>query len=236
MKYPGTTVLVLLFCGVLTAQEKVRTVLFPSREAVLASRVESRMLPCSWRIGEAFPAGAELVKMDDRRHALEFQRARAQYEFHLASFENKRKLRERSLTSDFELKKAEFEKEMSQSAMQRAQLELSACVITAPFAGKLAELITREHETVRPGQELCRIIDDSTLLAVMNVPAGDRKLTAVGNPVKIRLDAGSIISGNIYEVPPQADHRTGTLRIRVKIDNRQALITAGSTGELLHDQ
>ncbi|MBO5668544.1 MAG: efflux RND transporter periplasmic adaptor subunit [Lentisphaeria bacterium] len=236
MKYPGIIAVILLCCGALSAREKVRTVLFPRREAVLASRVESRLLPCTLRVGESFPAGAELLKLDDRRYVLEYKRTSAQYDFHEAAFETKRKLREKSLTSDFELKKAEFDKHMSRAAMDRAGLDLAACTVKAPFPGKLAELITREYETVRPGQELCRIIDDRTLMAVMNVPAGDEKLTAAGNTVKIRMDDGKVISGRIYEVSPQADHRTGTRRIRVEIDNSRGVLTAGTTGELLYDR
>ena len=39
------------------AKEVVRAVLFPFREAVIASRVESRLLPYGFRVGEPFQAG-----------------------------------------------------------------------------------------------------------------------------------------------------------------------------------
>ena len=92
--------------------------------------------------------------------------------------------------------------------------------------------MTREYETVRPGQPLCRIIDDSVLLAVMNVPMDDRKLTRPGGTLRIRLSNSNVIKGVIYEVSPQADPRTGTVRIRVKINNAEGILTAGATGEL----
>jgi multidrug efflux pump subunit AcrA (membrane-fusion protein) len=68
----------------------------------------------------------------------------------------------------------------------------------------------------------------------MNVPLTDRALTTIGTAVKIRIDQkDATATGTIYEVSPQADHRTGTVRIRVLIDNRQGLFFAGMTGTLL---
>ena len=107
----------------------------------------------------------------------------------------------------------------------------------APFAGKLAEIRTQEYETVRPGQPLFRIIDDNRLLAVMNVPLNDVALTTVGNPVVVSVSGTDRkAKGTVYEVAPQADHRTGTVRIRVLIDNGDGKLRAGMTGELIHDE
>ena len=216
----------------LVAEVPVRTVLFPFRETVISSQVDSRLEPYAFLIGQQFKKGTVLVKLDSGRFALEYKRAQDTYEFSKASFENKKKLRERNFTSDYELKKAEFEKNMALNALNEAKLHLDHCTVTAPFDGKIQEIMTREYETVRPGQPLCRIIDDSVLLAVMNVPMDDRKLTRPGGTLRIRLSNSNVIKGVIYEVSPQADPRTGTVRIRVKINNAEGILTAGATGEL----
>lgn len=231
MKTAG--IILILLLGVwLSAAETVRAVLFPFREAVIAARVDSRLQPYNFRIGQAFKKDAVLAVLDKEKFQLEYTRSKSQYEFALASFENKKRLRERNFTSDYELKKAEFEMRMNKTAMEETALALSYCDISAPFDGRIVEIMTREYEIVRPGQPLCRIIDDNFLLAVMNVPLSQKKLTSVGNKVEIKLDSGVVASGEIYEVFPQADHRTGTVRIRVKIDNRDGRLTSGMTGEL----
>lgn len=222
----------LLMFTAVNGKECVRAVLFPFREAVIASQVESRLRPGAFRVGEAFKAGDALVVLDDERFKLAHQRAAEQDKFSQAVFENKQKLRERNFTSDFELKKAEFERNMARTALREAELNLSYCRIAAPFDGKIVEVMTRDYETVRPGQPICRIIDDNFLLAVMNVPMNDAALTTVGSKVSIKLDSDMTVQGEVYEVFPQAEHRTGTVRIRVKIDNRQGKITAGATGVL----
>ncbi len=230
-----------LFLLVLTGKgaelPPVKAVLFPFREATLAARAESELEPYRFRLGEAFPAGSVLVTLDDSRYLIDVERMTEQLNFARATYEDKKQLREKNFTSDYELKKAEFDYRMAESSLADAKLNLSFCTVSAPFAGKIVEILTREHETVRTGQPLCRIIDDNQLLAVMNVPMNDENLTVVGKRVSIKIPGveGSV-TGEIHEVTPQADHRTGTIRIRVLIDNRDGRLKAGMTGELVNGQ
>jgi len=216
-------------------RESVKTVLFPFREAVIAARADSTLLPYRFKLGEAFGEGDVLVTLDDSRYAIEAKRAAEQFEFARATFEDKKQLREKNFTSDYELKKAAFDRQIAENDLAGAKLNLSYCTVRAPFAGKIVEIQTREYETVRPGQPLFRIIDDNRLLAVMNVPMNDAGLTTVGNPVTLSISGREKnTAGTIYEVTPQADHRTGTIRIRVLIDNADGKLRAGMTGELVH--
>lgn len=211
--------------------------LFPFREAVIAARAESTLLPYRFKLGEPFKAGEVLTALDDSRYVLEVRRATEQADFARAVFEDKKQLRAKNFTSDHELKKAEFDLSVAESSLADAKLNLSYCIVKAPFAGKLAEIRTQEYETVRPGQPLFRIIDDNRLLAVMNVPLNDVALTTVGNPVVVSVSGTDRkAKGTVYEVAPQADHRTGTVRIRVLIDNGDGKLRAGMTGELIHDE
>nr|WP_277348744.1 efflux RND transporter periplasmic adaptor subunit [Victivallis vadensis] len=217
--------------------EAVKAVLFPFREAVIAARAESTLLPYRFKLGEPFKAGEVLTALDDSRYALEVRRATEQADFARAVFEDRKQLRAKNFTSDHELKKAEFDLSVAESSLADAKLNLSYCIVKAPFAGKLAEIRTQEYETVRPGQPLFRIIDDNRLLAVMNVPLNDAALTTVGNPVVVSvLGTDRKAKGTVYEVAPQADHRTGTVRIRVLIDNGDGKLRAGMTGELIRDE
>ena len=237
MKY-YSVLLLTLFVLMAAALDRtpVKAVLFPFREATLSARAESELEPYRFRLGEPFPAESVLVTLDASRYRIEVGRATEQLNFAKAAYEDKKQLREKNFTSDYELKKAEFDYRMAETALAEANLNLSYCTIKSPFAGKIVEILTREHETVRAGQALCRIIDDNQLLAVMNVPMEEKALTAVGENVSIVFPGGQIAAGRIHEVTPQADHRTGTVRIRVLIDNRSGIFKAGMTGELVHGQ
>lgn len=214
----------------------IKAVLFPYREAVISARLDSTLMPYRFRIGEKFKEGDTLVTLDDSRYAIEGKRTTEQLNFAKATFEDKKELHAKKFTSDYELKKAQFDFHMAENSLADAKLNLSFCTIKAPFIGKIVEVLTREYETTRPGQPMLRIIDDNQLLAVLNVPMNDLKLTKVGTPVMLKLDGDRVAAGKIYEVTPQADHRTGTVRIRVLIDNRNGNYAAGMTGELVYDK
>lgn len=216
-------------------RDSVKTVLFPFREAIIAAQTESTLQPYRFKLGEPFQKDAVIVTLDASRYALEEERAAGQFEFARATYEDKKQLREKNFTSDYELKKADFDRRTAENDLAAARLNLSYCTIKAPFAGKIVEIMTREYETVRPGQPLFRIIDDHQLLAVMNVPMNEKDLTEAGSSVSIRFPGSSrTATGTVYEVTPQADHRTGTIRIRVLIDNADGALKAGMTGELIH--
>ncbi len=219
------------------AAEAVKAVLFPFREAEIAARADSTLMPYRFKLGEAFAENAVIATLDDSRYALEAKRAERQFMFAKAVLEDSRKLREKDFTSDFELKKASFDCGIAESNFEEAKLNLAYCTIRAPFAGKIVEFKTREYETVRQGQPLFRIIDDNRLLAVMNVSPDDAGLTKVGGAAVISLsETGRKVKGTVYEVAPQIDHRTGTVRIRVLIENRDGALCAGMTGELVHGE
>jgi RND family efflux transporter MFP subunit len=231
------TVAMILLASVLLAGDgslqEIKTVLFPFRDIVISSRVESTLKTYKFLQGQAFKAGDTLVELDDSRYAIELSRTTEQVRFAKSTFEEKKELREKKFTSDAELRRAEYDFRLMEIAYEEAKLHVAFCTIKAPFDGKIVEIMTHDFETTRSGQALCRIIDDNKLLAIMNVPLTDDAFTTIGTPVKIHLDQkDAIATGTIYEVSPQADHRTGTVRIRVLIDNRQGLFFAGMTGTL----
>ena len=212
------------------AEEKIKAVLFPFREAVVSSRVESQTGKYNFRLGEAFPANAVLTELEKETYDIKLKQAQDNLEFAKATYQDKQELRKGNFTSDFELKKAEYEFRSCENAFAAARLNVLHCSIRAPFAGKIVEIITREYETVRPGQQLFRIIDDNLLLAVMNIPLKDVK--PVGSVKTLLIQGGGKVQGTVYEISPQADHRTGTVRIKILINNREGKLRAGMTGVL----
>ena len=211
---------------------EIQVVLVPVQEATIAARVDSILLRNRFKIGEKFRKGDVLLELDSQKFAILLERTKGKLNFAEKDFRDKKELREKHISSEWELSKSEFDRTMAKADYDEALFNYSCCVIRAPFDGKMAELLTREHETVRNGQPLCRIIADHQLLAVMNVPIHEKSLTVPGNPVKIRLGPKKVIQGKIHEVSPVADNHTGTVRIRVVVDNSSGENSAGLTGVL----
>ncbi|MBO5309441.1 MAG: efflux RND transporter periplasmic adaptor subunit [Lentisphaeria bacterium] len=214
------------------AGETVKAVLFPFREAEISSRVDSTLQNCKFRIGEKFKAGDVLIELDSTPFSLQVQRNTVHLQFTGSAYQDKKELKRNNLTSDFELQKAEFEYKTAQTALKEAELRLSYCRISAPFPGKIVEVLKQEHEIVKAGEPLLKIIDDSFLFAVVNFPL--KKVKPTGAVLKLKLENDTIVNGKIYEISPQVNHRTGTLRLRILIDNAAGTLRAGMTGEVIN--
>ena len=103
---------------------------------------------------------------------------------------------------------------------------------SADVAAKIVEVLKQEHEIVKAGEPLLKIIDDSFLFAVVNFPL--KKVKPTGAVLKLKLENDTIVNGKIYEISPQVNHRTGTLRLRILIDNAAGTLRAGMTGEVIN--
>ena len=227
-------IFLLCFCLHVVADPaaEIQTVLLPFQDATISARVDSVLLRNRFKIGEKFRKGDVLLELDSQKYAVILERSKGKLKFSETDLKDKRELQAKHISSEWELKKSEFDYAMAKADFDEALLNFSCCMITAPFNGKIAELLTKEYETVRNGQPLCRIIADHQLLAVMNVPIRMKQLTTPGSPVTIRLQDSRKVQGKVYEAAPIADNRTGTVRIRVLIDNSRGEYTAGLTGVL----
>ena len=227
---------ILLFWSIIITAQDIKVVLFPFQETQIAARLDSVVLPYQLKTGEQFRKGNIICSFDASRYELEVQKMTNHYEFAKAVLEDKRRLHNNKFTSDYELKKAEFDMTMAAISLAEAKLNLSFCSIIAPFDGKITEFITKEYELCRPGQPLIRIINDSKLLASANIPMQQKNLFKVGNTISIKLIDNTTVSGTVYEISPQADHRSETIKIKILVNNSQGKITCGITGVLQYGE
>ena len=241
--------LILLFaCSVVSAAEvrTVMVVLFPFREAEIAAKVDGTVREYKFRVGEQFKAGDTLLVLADTQYRIEAERAAAlaedakvQAQFAEESYVAQKKLFDEEFQSKLELKRRETEvatanarKKVADANLAESRLQLSYCTLKVPFDGKIEAILSREHETIRAGQPLFRVIDDSKLLAVMNVPVS--KMPEVGEKMWFGFSDNRIqVEGTVFEVSPRADHRSGTVEVKALIANSDGKLSAGLTGVLI---
>lgn len=123
-----------------------------------------------------------------------------------------------------------------QAAVDQAQLQLSYCQITAPMSGRAGELL------VHPGN-LVKANDDKALVTIVQVQPIDvsfaipeayleevraalkEKTAAVA--VKLRGDQEKTLQGELYFVDNAVDNRTGTVLLKARFANEEALLWPG---------
>ena len=235
-----------ILCSAFASEHPVKVVLFPYKEAVLVSQIDGTIKKYYFRVGESFKSGNCLLAFDEAPYRIELDRSTARKEeievqLKLAkeTFISQKQLFEQDFQSKLEMQRREAEFEALKARLKsaaadcsEASLRLSYCKRKAPFDGRIEQIMCREHETVRTGQPLFRIIYDKKLLAVMNIPLVDLK--PVGTELSFVF--GKVqVKGRVHEISPQADHRSGTIEIKALISNADGRLICGMTGELLRN-
>jgi membrane fusion protein, multidrug efflux system len=170
------------------AEPSVSVVLAPRQETVLSAEVSARVIETFGEMGEAFDKGTVLVRLD--RSLFEARQEKAAAELESREVEQKavEKLyrdRSRSLVDLMRARRALAQARME---LKVAEHELSACTISAPYAGRVVKLLVREHELVQKGQELIRIVDDRLLRARFLAPSHARGRLAIGQTLALQIE------------------------------------------------
>jgi RND family efflux transporter MFP subunit len=140
--------------------------------------------------------------------------------------------------NEAEQKEAQSSAELAQLASQRAKmvgtnLEVSDCILRAPFDGEIGARTIDPGAFVRPGTALVSVVDRSTVRMTFDVPEGDFALVAPGTALTVRLLAtGETLPGTVARRSPSADADTRTVHCEVDMPDPERHIPVNTTGEV----
>jgi membrane fusion protein, multidrug efflux system len=143
--------------------------------------------------------------------------------------------------NEAEQKSALSSSEQAQLLATRAKLlgtslEVSDCVLKAPFTGEVATRTIDPGAFVRPGMSIVSVVDRTTIRVTAEAPEIDFDVVAPGTPVKIHAVAsGQDLVATIARRAPSADGLTRTVHFELDVPDPDRTIPVGTTGELRID-
>lgn len=113
--------------------------------------------------------------------------------------------------------------------LERAHLALRRCQLTAPFAGRVADLKIAVGQQIAAGQECLVLLDESRLKVEVDVLEADVVWLRAGAPARVRVPAlrDRVFQGRIHTINPRVATETGTGRVTVVIDNPDRALMPG---------
>jgi RND family efflux transporter MFP subunit len=134
----------------------------------------------------------------------------------------------------------QLELDLSRAAVNRSKAELSAnqvvldkCVITAPFAGRIAEQKAREQQFVQPGQALLDILDDSVLELEFLVPSSWLAWLKVGGAFEVEIDeTRKKYPARFIRKGARVDPVSQSIKVTGAIDGRFPELMTGMSGRV----
>ncbi|MBI5757210.1 MAG: efflux RND transporter periplasmic adaptor subunit [Planctomycetales bacterium] len=171
------------------------------------------------KVEQLFKQGKIATESDVTKAQLELQR----YKDFWIPLENERRL--------FPIRKEQIERRLAthQADLRLAQLDFERTEIRPPFAGWLSEVHVERGQHIKVGDPLVKLIDASVVEVPVPVALGDfTKIEAkilAGEQPRVEMaeheTAPPRWTGHVVRVSPQADERTRTVKVFVRVDNRE---------------
>ncbi len=173
--------------------------------------------------------------------------------------DNKHKLFEKNIISDYEyqtavlsLQSAEAMLNQAKAQLVNARKNLSYATVVSPSDGVVGQIPNREGSLASPSsaQPLTTVSDNSKVYAYFSLNEkdminltenGTRTLESAINAmpeVKLRLSDGSMypLTGKVSTVSGVLDSSTGTASVRALFNNTNGMLRSGATGTILIPQ
>lgn len=211
----------------------VRAQLTARRYAVISAEIGAKIDRVPLREGASFKEGDLLLAFDDALQQAQAKRARAALNVAQRTVAaNEKLLALKSIGQlEFEVSQAELIK--AEAELAYAETMLAKCRVTAPFAGRIAELRVREKEFIQAGQPLFELIDAAVPELEFIAPSSWLAWVAAGQPVTVHIDETNRDYPAVVErIGAKVDPVSRTVKIVATITGARPELIAGMSGSV----
>lgn len=203
----------------------------------LAFEVSGQLLELGIAEGDSVEKGQVLAKLDQRSFVNDVTSAQAQFDIAQLEFERAEQLSARDVVAQSVLDERRSVRDSAQAALDSARKRLDDTIITAPFAGIVADIYVESFESIRAQERILTLQSEGDAEAVVQVPASFVANIENLNPIDIGLAldaaAGAVMPAEFSEAASVADPDTQTFEARFSFSPPPGfLVLPGMTGIL----
>ena len=141
-----------------------------SEEASISFRIPGELMEFPATPAMIVEKGQLLAKLDDRDLRNEVAALQADYDLAASDFHRIQSLRDKKMVSQSDFDNASTRLKASRVKLQLAKDRLSDTVLTAPFAGRIAQTLVENYQSVQAQQPVLILQDHQTLDISIQVP------------------------------------------------------------------
>ena len=246
---------IVLYGVVLTAHGQIEGFIEPYRSVDLSSDETGVIYELNVEPGDVVLKGDVVARLDDRIQQVQLELAEhlaaskselfvaeKKYEKRVAIQNRIVELIRTNSASESELFRAELETAIAKSELlsareeattrkieeRRTAAQLARRSIIAPFSGTIGEVYRREGEFVSPIRpEVASLVQLDRLFAKFNIPSSMVTSYEIGQEVEVSMANGATVIGTVSSIGVQTDAQSGTVEIKLVIDNSDGEIRSG---------
>ncbi|MFQ5767072.1 MAG: efflux RND transporter periplasmic adaptor subunit [Acidobacteriota bacterium] len=215
----------------------------PTRDSLIASEIEGRVIRRLVENGDRVEAAQALVEVDAARLKRALQHARAELHEVLARLGRARRQEKRAIDlheskvlplnmlddARSEREALEGRQAMVESSIASIQDDLERTTIRAPFDGVVTEIHTEVGEWIKRGDDIVRLADFDPIEIILDLPERYYRQIESGDRAPATLDAlpGLKLEGSVFAVVPRTRSAARNFPVLVRAPNPEGKVGAG---------
>lgn len=184
--------------------------------------------------GDAVKKGEVILQLDTQLEELEVVRRRAVMEQNKLVLDSLKELFQNTKSvSKQDLNKAQADADVAQADYNIAVQQLANKKLTAPFNGRITEILLYPGAASAPYQSLVRLVDISRCYFVGHIDGVAAARLKLDEPVQIKIAGGQTVAGKICFISPVVDAASGLARVKAIFENADGTIRPGLAATLV---
>lgn len=217
--------------------EPLRAQLVSLHRAVLASELPGRIATLTRREGEQFEAGDTLIRLDCTLHQARLEKAEGQLEEARAIYQVNSDLDRFGSVSQLDLKVSAARVVAAEADVNLSSELVRRCDITAPFSGKVVDVLAEPFEYVAEGQELIVVLDHEQLGIELIVPSSWLAWLRAGHEFKLHIDElDESFPAEVTRIAPQVDPVSQSAKVFAVLQDQRPELVSGMSGSARFDR
>jgi len=218
----------------------------PVEEGIVGSKIAGQVTRILFEDGEQVTQGEAMAILDDhdaknqlRIAQIDLQKLEISLDAAQKNYDTIKVLYEAGALPKIELddserglKTAEADYELKQVEIETINNSLNNTVLRAPISGEIREKNITVGEYVSPGAVLAKIINTSSIKAVIQLKQSDLAKVSIGQEVtlKISQNDGTGYKGTIKSLMKSANASTRVFDCQVQVNNAEGRLYSGTFG------
>jgi RND family efflux transporter MFP subunit len=216
------------------AARDIRVQVTAETSATIGAPMAGRLSQFPLRDGERFTQGQVLARFFCAEKEGALGHARALLEGKKQIFTSKDKLHALGTSSEVEYRVAQAEAQEAAADVSTAQAMVDSCVVTAPFAGRVAGIFTHNFQFVGIGTPLLEILGDKDLELELIVPSLWLTWLKPGAAFDVAIDeTGKTYPAQLTRLSGKVDAVSRSIKVYGRIDGPAETLLPGMSGRAL---
>ncbi len=195
----------------------------------VTSDVNGRITDIMFTAGSHVTKGQPLVQLFDKPDQGDLANYKAQAKVAELSLDRAKQLAARQFGPQATVDQAQAAFDQASAGIAKSEAIISQKLVRAPFDGVLGVRHVEVGQFLTAGTQIVSLTDLSRLFANFTVTEKDSGKLAVGQVVRVEVDAypGKTFNGKITTIEPQIATDTRNIRVQATIQNQEGILKPG---------